>query len=85
MTTQMTATASEQIAFEMLNKAYLKQQNLEYTAENIEDCGLAIECMDLIYENENVYIVNYREMGQVEYCNIIRKDDEEIIETVELA
>ena len=69
----------------MLQEIYLKQQNEEVTEENIEEFGLIEEYMKLIYEDENVFIVLYGEMGLSTFCNIIRRVDGELIETVELA
>jgi len=76
---------SEKTAFRMLQEIYVLQQNEEVTEENIKEYGLIEEYMTLIHSDENVYIVLYNEMGLAGFCNIIRKDDGTLIETIELA
>ena len=80
-----TQSATEKRAFRMLQEIYLKQQNEEVTEKNIEEFGLCEENMELIHKGENAFIILYGEMGVPAYCNIIRRVDGELIETVELA
>ena len=80
-----TQSATEKRAFRMLQEIYLKQQNEEVTEKNIEEFGLCEENMELIHKGENTFIILYGEMGLPAYCNIIRRVDGELIETVELA
>lgn len=61
-------------------KAYLKQQNLEYTDENWEVNGTDGELI-LVYENENYFVIINRvaePMFTNEFVNIVNKNTLEL-------
>ena len=69
-----------------LQTAYLKQQNLELTQENIEDCGLQWDGMELLKETDTAYIIHYtanESMFMAEFLNVVFKNSGEM-ETIDL-
>ena len=68
-----------------LQEGNLDCQDEKRTEENILNFGLDDGSMQLLYEDDIYYIINYNEWGSgLHFINIIRKDNYEIIHTIEV-
>ena len=60
------------------NKAYISQMNEGYTKKTIEAYGLEYDCMTLLLETENYYVVRYYDCRVTDTINVVYKDEREM-------
>jgi len=68
---------------ELFNRAYLKQQNVEYTEENAENYGLHKDNLKELFNNEKYVIVLNQDDQAGDFLNLIYKQDYKM-ETIEI-
>lgn len=58
----------------------LRSQNMEYTKENFDNIWIDTKCINLIYEDNRLFIILYDEIGCEHTLNVLYKDEEEDVQ-----
>lgn len=67
-----------------INAAYLHQQGLNYTEENVQTYGVKEEQLALLYETEQCWVILDTEDDGRQLLNVVRKNGDPPLETTEL-